>query len=112
MLLDFADGSPSLAQYADIGGLNRIGMKIMTPKEFIAKFPNAERNCNCLTDIACPECGSRGRFDIEIKTTAKFGDEGSEDTSDMEWEDGMLQVAAHAGTAAQSRPSPSEGSMP
>ena len=26
-LLDFADGSPSLAQYADIGGLNRIGMK-------------------------------------------------------------------------------------
>ena len=26
MLLDFADGSPSLAQYADIGGLNRIGM--------------------------------------------------------------------------------------
>ena len=27
MLLDFADGSPSLAQYADIGGLNRIGME-------------------------------------------------------------------------------------
>lgn len=41
----------------------------MTTDEFIAKFLNQDTiNENCLEDIACPQCGSRGLFEICIQT--------------------------------------------
>lgn len=63
--------------------------KHMNNKEFIKKFgPDIEVNENCLTDFACPECGSRSQFDIAVTMTATMCDDGSDDVSgDIEWED-------------------------
>jgi hypothetical protein len=60
----------------------------MTPNEFHEKFSDQiEINENCLEDMACPNCGSRGRFAIAVKTTAIFEDIGSEVEGDIEYED-------------------------
>lgn len=75
----------------------------MTAKQFRKKFPAADTNDNCLRDIACPSCGSRGRFDIEVSTVAKFDDMGSDDTGDMEWSDDSFigcRACNHSGQVA------------
>ena len=59
----------------------------MTPQEFHDKHPEQfETNTNALEDMACPECGSRGRFAIAVTTTAIFDDRGSDDVGDLEYE--------------------------
>jgi hypothetical protein len=60
----------------------------MTASEFHEKFPHQDEiNSNVLTDVACPNCGSRGRFSIECSTTVLCGDDGTEDDGDHLWED-------------------------
>ena len=58
----------------------------MTAKQFIKKFPDAEINENCLEDIACPQCGSRGGFSIQFTGTCDAYDDGTEDAGDHEWD--------------------------
>lgn len=60
----------------------------MTPQEFRDKFPDCEeRNTNCLKDIACPECGNRSYFRIVGTSLFRVVDEGTEDNSDIEWDE-------------------------
>ena len=56
----------------------------MNAKQFLRKFPDAERNTNCLTDMACPKCGNRERFNVEVKTIMELQDMGSGDHADIE----------------------------
>ena len=61
----------------------------MKPRTFLKKFPNAPQNENCLIDIACPKCGHRDEFSIEVSSFARVSDNGTNDidTSDTEWTD-------------------------
>jgi len=76
----------------------------MTAQEFHDKFPEQfETNANALEDMACPECGSRGRFAIAVTTTAIFDDLGSDDVGDLEYEADSsctCKECDHAGTVA------------
>ena len=76
----------------------------MTPQEFHDKHPEQfETNTNALEDMACPECGSRGRFAIAVTTTAIFDDLGSDDVGDLEYEADSsctCKECDHAGTVA------------
>ena len=60
-------------------------MTKLTPAEFIAKFPLASRNINCLEDIACPECGNRDNFQILMSGMFDVSDDGTGDHYDTEW---------------------------
>jgi hypothetical protein len=60
----------------------------MTPKQFVKKFPEANWiNQNCLEDIACPHCGNRERFSVEVTTHMEIVDDGTDDHGDTEWDD-------------------------
>jgi hypothetical protein len=76
----------------------------MTPQEFNEKFPHqSEINSNSLEDMACPECGSRGRFSIACTTTCLFDDSGSEDDGDHEYDEKSscsCRSCGHGGTVA------------
>lgn len=50
----------------------------MTPEEFIEKYPKASMNGNCLQDIACPHCGNREQFKVEIHTVGSLCDNGTD----------------------------------
>jgi predicted nucleic-acid-binding Zn-ribbon protein len=56
----------------------------MNAQEFVRKFPKAESRKNLLHDMACPHCGNRESFAVEIATTAVWRDEGSEVDEDYE----------------------------
>jgi DNA-directed RNA polymerase subunit RPC12/RpoP len=58
----------------------------MTKEEFKAKFPDAEKRENCLTDLACPNCGQRDGLKIEVSTLAYLNEDGFSDTYDMEYD--------------------------
>ena len=59
----------------------------MTAEAFLQKYPKTKPNRNSLEDIACPDCGSRGGFEMEVKTTMFVSDEGTDTCSaDVEWE--------------------------
>lgn len=58
----------------------------MNAKQFREKFPDARRNRNCLKDFACPKCGNRSRFNIEVSTMMEFRDDGSDDHGNTEWD--------------------------
>lgn len=57
----------------------------MTAQQLIKKFPRQRRNENCLTDIACRECGNRDQFRIEMKSTFTLRDDGTDSHEDTEW---------------------------
>lgn len=60
----------------------------MTPEEFVAKHPKSERMVNCLEDIACPHCGNREQFKVEIKTVGELRDDGTDaEVGDHEYDD-------------------------
>ena len=48
----------------------------MTPKKFHKKFPSVHQiNSSCAIDMACPACGNRGPFFVEVKTFVELTDE-------------------------------------
>lgn len=46
----------------------------MTPELFHQKFPTARINRRRLVDWACPDCGSRGPFDIPVQAWAPLSE--------------------------------------
>jgi hypothetical protein len=58
----------------------------MTTKQFIKKFPDSEINANCLQDMACPQCGARGGFNIQFTGTCTVYDDCTEEAGDHEWD--------------------------
>lgn len=59
----------------------------MNAKQFLRKFPRAERNTNCLTGIACPKCGNRHSFNVEVKVVVEMVDQGTDGWGDSEHDD-------------------------
>lgn len=66
----------------------------MTDEQFRARFPDAPTNNNCLANVACPNCGSRGPFRVEVKTVVTMHDNGTEDHGDTESTGGYTQCLA------------------
>ncbi len=56
----------------------------MKATTFRKRFPNAGTNDNCLINVACPKCGSRGPFCVEIRTCVDMEDMGTGDHGDTE----------------------------
>ncbi len=80
----FDEAINALAEQANLAADER--QIPLTPETFRDKFPNqAERNKNCLADMACPECGSREPFTIEVTCFARTYDDGIEQTEDSDW---------------------------
>lgn len=74
----------------------------MTPQDFIAKFPDKKTpNFNCLTDIACPRCGERTGFRIEVKTMATFHDDGCDDYDGLEWDQDSYITCRECGNVGE-----------
>jgi hypothetical protein len=76
----------------------------VTPAErMLKKFPDMPPRENCLTDMACPECGSRDYFKITMSSVFEMFDDGTGDHEDTEW-DGTSACTCgecgHEGTAA------------
>ena len=57
----------------------------LTVKQLIKKHPGLKTNNNCLTDIACPKCGNREHFRIQVKTICTLMDDGVDEHEDTEW---------------------------
>jgi len=61
----------------------------MNAEQFIEKYgdyPDAMRhNKNCLIDMACPDCGERERFLIQVTTVMEHFDNGSGEHQDIVW---------------------------
>jgi hypothetical protein len=57
----------------------------VNPEEFLETFPDAERNENCLEDIACHACGNRTRFRIATHTYFDMLDEGDHGDIEYDW---------------------------
>ena len=48
----------------------------MTPQEFHKKFPSVHQiNSRCAIDMACPACGTRGPFGVQVGTFVELTDE-------------------------------------
>jgi len=75
----------------------------MTAAQFMEQFPGADGdgNENCLKDMACPACGSRGPFRIAAGVVVRVFDDGTDTCSDFEWSNSSRCVCddcEHAGT--------------
>ena len=57
----------------------------LTARRLMQKFPNLQPNDNCLTNIACPECGNRDQFRIEMKSVFTLRDTGTDGYEDTDW---------------------------
>lgn len=58
--------------------------------EFLAKFGSRGHviNANCLRDFACPNCGGRTAFVVNVTTFADLSDDGTDaNVRDHEWGD-------------------------
>lgn len=61
-------------------------------------------NINCLEGLACPHCGSQDAFDIDVRTTVRMHDNGTEHMTDAEWDAESAITCTdcnHRGTAGQ-----------
>jgi hypothetical protein len=66
-------------------------------ERFIKKFPKSEENDNCLADYACPKCGSRGDFEVEVYIVVTMSDMGTEsDGGDSEFTGRYMKCCACA----------------
>ena len=54
-------------------------------------------NTNCLKYLKCPTCGSSSRFRITVTCWANVSDDGIEDYSDAEWDQGSFIVCSNCG---------------
>jgi hypothetical protein len=59
--------------------------RTLTARQLAQKFQNLQPNDNCLTDIACPECGNRDQFRIEMKSIFALRDAGTDGYEDTDW---------------------------
>lgn len=50
----------------------------MNANEFLAKFPDAKANENCLIDMACSQCGNRRAFRVYATTQIRLKDDGTD----------------------------------
>src|SRR5437660_5765113 len=57
----------------------------LTARRLIQKLPRLRPNENCLINIACPECGNRDQFRIEMKSMFTLRDDGTDGYEDTEW---------------------------
>jgi hypothetical protein len=84
-----------------IGGIERtdgIMLKVSTVDEFIKQYPDASINEEHLTDIACPDCGSRTCFVINIVTQFEVFDSGvDEQVGDNEFNDDSPAMCKQCG---------------
>ena len=60
-------------------------LRKLTARRLMQKFPNLQPNDNCLTNIACPECGNRDQFRIEMKSVFTLRDDGTDGYEDTDW---------------------------
>jgi hypothetical protein len=51
-------------------------------------------NTNCLQGIKCPACGNEDRFRIAGRTLFTVIDDGTDDYTDVEWDDGSYAECA------------------
>lgn len=59
----------------------------MTAEEFLEQYPDAVENSMNLEDMACPHCGNRDRFLIDITSYATVTDLRQQDAGEMgEWD--------------------------
>lgn len=62
--------------------------KKLTTTQLLAKFPSLLElgpvQKNCLTDIACPACGWRSEFNIEVTTIMSHTDDGTDNHFDTD----------------------------
>lgn len=71
--------------------MNQISMSLtgktrkLTARHLAQKFPSLQQNENCLTNIACPECGNRDQFRIEMKSVFALRDDGTDGYEDTDW---------------------------
>jgi DNA-directed RNA polymerase subunit RPC12/RpoP len=72
-------------------------------EKLLKKFPGLHRNENCLTDIACPNCGHRSSFRIQVVTMMEHFDAGTGDHEDVEPTNKYIQCKKcdHEGTLAK-----------
>jgi len=64
------------------------------------------RNENCLAGIACPKCGSPEPFHIVATAQFVVFDSGTDEYSDVEWDDDSLIACpncGHSGTVIEFR---------
>lgn len=63
------------------------------PVALLNKFPDMRINSNCLEDKACPKCGNRDEFRIDLKTQANLVDDGTDaNVGDHEYDDDSVCV--------------------
>ena len=65
--------------------MRKTNRRKLTARQLIQMFPRLRSNENCLTDIACPECGTREEFRIEMKSVFTLRDDGTDSYEDTEW---------------------------
>lgn len=65
--------------------MGKTNRRKLTARQLIQKFPRLRSNGNCLTNIACPECGNRDQFRIEMKSMFTLRDDGTDGYEDTEW---------------------------
>jgi len=56
-----------------------------------------ERNTNCLEGLRCPACASLGPYWIEVTTSIKYYDDGSDEVQGGEWEDESPATCCNCG---------------
>jgi predicted RNA-binding Zn-ribbon protein involved in translation (DUF1610 family) len=73
-----------------------------TASAFLAKFPDAEFNDNCMVDLGCPVCGNRVVLYIETRVTCRLTDNGSEDVyGDYETDENSMTRCPDCGFVSQ-----------
>lgn len=58
----------------------------MTPQEFLEEYPEAPHRTGNLEDMACPNCGQREQFSVEIREMAVVQDHRQDSNGDPEWD--------------------------
>lgn len=55
------------------------------------------KNINNLVDMCCPECNQNDRFNIAVEAWASVTDDGTEDFSEVYWDDNSSCVCPDCG---------------
>lgn len=63
----------------------KTGGRKPTARQLRQKFPDLAANANCLVNIACPKCGYREDFRIEMRSIFTLYDNGTDGYEDTNW---------------------------